>query len=398
VIDWRRNLAALWFAQFTAIFGFSFAFPFLPLFLTDLGVHGTRDLAFWSGLAGGAAGLAQSIASPFWGLLADRYGRRSMLLRAMAGGGLTVALMGVSQSPIQLVFLRLLQGATSGTVAAATALVATNTPRERVGWALGVMSSAVASGAALGPLLGGLGAHFFGVRAIFLVGGVALLTSVVPVLIVVREAPVRREGGPPPAPAIATLRATGALKAIVVLIAAQGLIQISFSAFQPLLTIRFLQVAPANAATLTGLAFAVAGTATAASALSYTRLVPWLGYRGIAFVAAALLSGAEVVSGFSPTVTAIIVGAGLAGLFYGALGPATSSMMGLESRPDIQGRVFGAAASSTALGFGLGPLVGGGAGAVFSIQIGMTVAAGAALALSLLMGTFGREPSAPERG
>ena len=397
MIDWRRNLAALWFAQFTAIFGFAFAFPFLPLFLSELGVGGSHDLAFWAGLAGGAAGLAQSVASPFWGVLADRYGRRSMLLRAMAGGGVTVALMGVAQSPLQLVLLRLLQGASSGTVAAATALVATNTPRERVGWSLGVMSSAVALGAALGPLVGGLGAHFYGVRAIFLVGGVALLGSAVPVLVVVREAPVRRAGGPPPPPAIATLRATGALKAVAVLIAAQGLIQISFTAFQPLLTIRFLQVAPANAATLTGLAFAAAGAASAASALTYTWLVPRFGYRGLAFFAAALLSGAEVVSGFSPTVTAIVIGAGIAGLFYGVLGPATSSMMGLESKPEIQGRVFGAAASSTALGFRLGPLIGGGAGALFSIQTGMTVAAAAALVLSLLMGTLGREPRAPAR-
>ena len=392
-IDWRRNLAALWFAQFTAIFGFAFAFPFLPLFLQELGVRGTHDLAFWSGLAGGAAGFAQAIASPFWGLLADRYGRRSMLLRAMVGGGLTVALMGVCQSPIQLVLLRLLQGASSGTVAAATALVATNTPRERVGWSLGVMSSAVALGAALGPLMGGLGAHFYGVRAIFLAGGVALLASALPVLIVVREAPVHVQGAPAPPPAIATLRAAGALRAVVVLVAAQGLIQISFSAFQPLLTIRFLQVDPANAATLTGIAFAVAGAMTAASALSYSWLIPRLGYRGVAFTAAALLSGAEIVSGFSPTVTLIVAGAGLAGLFYGALGPAMSSMMGLESKPEIQGRVFGAAASSTALGFGLGPLIGGGAGALFSIETGMTVAAAAALSLSVLMGSLGREPA-----
>jgi DHA1 family multidrug resistance protein-like MFS transporter len=311
----------------------------------------------------------------------------------MVGGGLTVALMGVAQAPVHLVLLRLLQGASSGTVAASTALVATNTPRERVGWSLGVMSSAVALGAALGPLLGGVGAHFYGVRAIFIVGGLALLASAVPVLIVVREAPVRVEGAPPPPPAIATLRASGALRAIAVLVAAQALIQISFSAFQPLLTIRLLQVGAANAATLTGVAFAVAGACTAISALSYSRLVPRLGYRGTVFAGAALLSGAEVVSGFSPGVAAIIAGAGLAGLFYGALGPATSAMMGLESRPEIQGRVFGAAASATALGFGLGPLIGGGAGALFSIGTGMAVAASAALLLSLLMGMLGREPA-----
>jgi DHA1 family multidrug resistance protein-like MFS transporter len=344
-------------------------------------------------MAGGASGFAQALASPVWGALSDRYGRRPMLLRAMVGGGVTVGLIGLSQAPLHVVALRLLQGASSGTVAAATALVATNTPRERVGWALGVMSSAVALGAALGPLLGGIGAHFYGVRAIFVIGGAALIASAVPVLILVREAPVRAPGAPPLPPALPTLRAWGALRAVAVLIAAQGLIQVSFTAFQPLLTIRFLQVVPQTASTFTGIAFAVAGVTTAVSGLTYSRLVGRLGYRGIAFSGAALLAGAEVLSGFSPTLGLIVVGAGLAGLFYGCLGPATSSMMGLESPAQVQGRVFGAAASATALGFGLGPLLGGEAGAIFNIGTGMLVAAAAAIALSVLMATLAREPA-----
>jgi MFS family permease len=356
-------------------------------------VRGEHDLAFWSGLAGGASGFAQAVASPVWGSLSDRYGRRPMLLRAMVGGGITVGLIGLAQAPIQVVGLRLLQGVSSGTVAAATALVATNTPRERVGWALGVLSSAIALGAALGPLLGGIGAHFFGVRAIFTIGGAALLASAIPVVILVRETPVWTPGAAALPAALPALRAVGALRAVAVLIVAQGLIQISFTAFQPLLTIRFLQVVPQAAATFTGVAFAVAGVTTALSGLTYSRLVSRLGYRGIVFSAAALLAGAVVVSGFSPTLPLIIAGAGLAGLFYGCLGPATSSMMGLEAPPEVQGRVFGAAAAATALGFGLGPLVGGEAGALVSIGAGMIVAAAAALTLSLLTATLAREPA-----
>src|SRR5215471_12479778 len=132
-VDWRRNLAALWFAQFTAIFGFSFAFPFLPVYLRQLGLHDTGQLALWSGLAGGASGAALAIMSPIWGVLADRYGRRAMLLRAMVGAGITVGLMGFARGPIDLVLLRLIQCATSGTVPAATALVASGTPRHRLG-------------------------------------------------------------------------------------------------------------------------------------------------------------------------------------------------------------------------------------------------------------------------
>src|SRR5438046_1523300 len=82
---------------------------------------------------------------------ADRYGRNPMLVSAMIGGGITVLLTGFARGPIDLVVLRFLQGASSGTVAAATALVATGTPRRQVGWALGILSSSIALAGAMGP-------------------------------------------------------------------------------------------------------------------------------------------------------------------------------------------------------------------------------------------------------
>src|ERR1700686_802541 len=192
-VDWKRNLAALWFAEFTAIFGFSFAFPFLSIFISqDLGVHPGRDLDLWTAAAGSVSGLSMAIASPIWGIMGDRYGRKPMLIRSMLGGALTVGLIFFVQTPLQLVILRFLQGATSGTVAAATALVAVETPRNRVGWALGVVTSAVALGSAVGPVVGGFAAAAFGLRLVFLGGGVLLLISTIPVFLVVRESPLRR--------------------------------------------------------------------------------------------------------------------------------------------------------------------------------------------------------------
>ncbi|TMF76594.1 MAG: multidrug efflux MFS transporter, partial [Chloroflexi bacterium] len=93
-MNWRRNLAALWFAEFTAIFGFSFAFPFLSIFLSkDLGVHPGRDLDLWTAASASASGLALAVASPIWGILGDRFGRKPMLLRSMLGGAITVGLI-----------------------------------------------------------------------------------------------------------------------------------------------------------------------------------------------------------------------------------------------------------------------------------------------------------------
>src|SRR2546427_6055180 len=191
-VDWRRTLVALWFAEFTAIFGFSFAFPFLSIFISqDLGVAPGRDLDLWTAAAGSVSGLAMAIASPIWGVLGDRFGRKPMLIRSMLGGAITVGLIFFVQTPIQLVVLRLLQGATSGTVAAATALVAVETPRNRVGWALGVVTSAVALGSAIGPVVGGIAGAYFGLRLVFLGGGVLLMIAMLPVPLVVRESPLR---------------------------------------------------------------------------------------------------------------------------------------------------------------------------------------------------------------
>src|SRR5258708_30202992 len=111
-----------------------------------------------------------AIASPIWGVLGDRYGRKHMLIRSMLGGAITVGLIFFVQTPIQLVALRFIQGATSGTVAAATALVAVETPRPRAGWSLGVVTSAVALCSALGPVVVGLAAAQLGLRLVFLRG------------------------------------------------------------------------------------------------------------------------------------------------------------------------------------------------------------------------------------
>jgi len=113
-----------------------------------------------------------AVASPIWGILGDRYGRKPMLLRSMIGGAITVGLIYFVQNPTELLILRFLQGATSGTVAAATSLVAAETPRSRVGWALGVVTSAVALGGAIGPVVGGIAGSLFGLRLVFLGGGI----------------------------------------------------------------------------------------------------------------------------------------------------------------------------------------------------------------------------------
>ncbi len=396
MVDWRRNLAILFFAQFTAIFGFAFCFPFIPLYLTrDLGVHNTHDLALLTGVSGSATGLASAAVSPLWGVLADRYGRRSMLIRAMLGGGLSVAFLALARNPLELVVLRASQGAVSGTVAATTTLVATGTPREHVGRAMGVISSAVALGSAVGPFAGGIAANYIPLRYVFLGGGILLLVAMVPVALGVREAPIvrRLEPGRTSLRDVLRVAGPGTAFAVAVLLMSQSLIQVSWSGGQPLIALRLLQLAPGSAAGVTGIAFATAGVASAIAGIGYSRLAARSGYRWLAAAASLLAAGSLLLLGLAPTVVLVVIAAFLGGLCVGAALPAISAMLGLETPPEVQGRVFGLSGSATALGFGLGPLLAGTIAGVLSVPVGLFTMAGVALLLAVVVTLAGREPA-----
>src|SRR5258706_11690328 len=210
------------------------------------------------------------IASPIWGVLGDKFGRKPMLIRSMVGGAVFVGLMFLAQTPTQLVILRFLQGATSGTVAAATALVAAETPRPRVGWALGVLTSSVALGGAIGPVIGGFAGAAIGLRLVFLGGGILLMLSMIPVLFIVRESERRRSEGPRTS-ALATIRQQpGTMRALAVLIGAQGLLTLVQSATQQLVVLKLYEMLASGASAAAGLAFGAAGITNSGAAGSHT--------------------------------------------------------------------------------------------------------------------------------
>src|ERR1700687_2530094 len=284
-----------------AIFGFSFVFPFLSIFIShDLGVHQGRDLDLWTAATASASGLAMAIASPIWGVLGDRYGRKPMLIRSMVGGALPVGLIYFAQSPTELLILRFLQGATSGTVAAATALVAAETPRNRVGWALGVVTSAVALGGAIGPVVGGLAGAVFGLRLVFLGGGILLLLSTIPVLFIVREGRRRRRDGPRPGTLTLIDQRPGGRRALGVLIGAQGLVSVVNSTTQLLVVLRLLEMVSSGVAAITGVAFGLAGVASSVAAVFYTQVTRRLGYVRTTALAAVFAALAIALIGVAP--------------------------------------------------------------------------------------------------
>ncbi len=378
-----------------AIFGFSFAFPFLSIFLNkDLGVHSGTDLYVWTAASASASGIALAIASPIWGILGDRYGRKPMLVRSMLGGGITVGLIYFAQNPTELVVLRFLQGLTSGTVAAATALVAVETPRARVGWSLGVVTSAVALGGAIGPVVGGLAGELFGLRLVFLVGGLLLLFALIPVVVMVRETPLLPRVGPRVGALALIDQQPGLRRALAVLIGAQGLTNLVASATQQLVVLRLLEMLSSGVSAVSGLGFGLAGVASSAAAVGYTRITRRLGYVRTCAAAAGMLALAVLLIGAAPSVSLVVVAIGLSGLFSGVLQPATASMIGLETPHEAQSTVFGINASSVAMGFFLGPLIGGSVAALTSdVSSALFVVAGLSLALAARLSTSAREPT-----
>lgn len=161
--------------------------PFLPLFVKDLGVTELSEVKRWSGLVVSGVFITAFIATPVWGWLGDRVGRKKMVLRAIFGLAVSQFLIGLSQDVVQLFIFRMIQGALSGFIAAALTLVSANTPKEKSGYAIGFLSSSTAAGNLLGPFIGGLLADTFGYRNVFFITSVLCTISGILVLAFVKE-------------------------------------------------------------------------------------------------------------------------------------------------------------------------------------------------------------------
>ncbi|MDC7225661.1 MAG: MFS transporter [Spirochaetales bacterium] len=184
---WRRNLYTVWFTQFLSLLGFGFGLPFIPYYIQELGVTDPEALKLWTGWLTSSPALALAIMAPVWGLLADRLGKKLMLIRAMAGGTLVLAGLGFVNSAQGVLILRIVQGLFTGTVTSSAALVASGTPDKKLSYALGFVSSSTFIGWSLGPAVGGLVAEHFGYRPSFLIGSGIMFAGLLLVLLLIQE-------------------------------------------------------------------------------------------------------------------------------------------------------------------------------------------------------------------
>ena len=195
-----------------------------------------------------------------------------------------------------------------------------------MGWSLGVVSSAVALGSAIGPVIGGLAAEFIGLRLVFLGGGALLALSLVPVLWIVRESPLPPRVGPRVSTLALLNRQPGLRRSLSVLIGAQGLVSVCTSATQQLVVLKLLEMVANGVSAVSGLGFGLAGVASSVAAVGYTRVTRRLGYVRTAAAASALMAVAILMIGVSPLVSVVVIAIGLNGLFSGVVIPATADV------------------------------------------------------------------------
>lgn len=171
--DWQCNLKIAWIGTFFTGASFSIVMPFMALYIEELGVKG--DMVEWyTGLSVAISALASALVSPIWGRLADRYGRKPMMIRASMVMTFTMGGLALVPNVFWLLFLRTLNGLFAGYVPNATALIASQVPQNRSGYALGTLSTGLTAGVLIGPLLGGTLSEAFGMRGTFLLVGLIL--------------------------------------------------------------------------------------------------------------------------------------------------------------------------------------------------------------------------------
>lgn len=398
ITHWRRVVLAIWIALFATQFGIGFANPFFPLFLQrDLGVRDPRELAVWSGLAAGGSGIVAFFVLPLWGVVADRYGRKPMVLRAMLGIGTLTVVSGLVVNAVELVAARMVMGATVGVNTFGTAMVADAAPRARIGWALGMTSSARSLGQAVGPIVGGVLATLLPLRIVFALGGLLVLTMSIPTVVLLREAPIA--GGDRSHVGVRqVLHAAGprTTLSLLVVIVCQSLAWFAYVGAQPLVVLRILQISPGGTAFATGLTFAALGVATAIAAVTYSGLLPRLGFRLLAALSCCVMTAGLVGLAMAPSVAWLLFATAFVGLTFGALNPTLTSMLGLEAPSAIKASVFGVGASFVALGSGAGPILGGFAAGALGVRAGLMALALVPLVAALIVWWKGREPNLAE--
>ena len=384
---WRRNLYVCLFGSFTNMAAMTLILPFLPNYIRDLGVGAPDAIVFWSAAAFSSAFLAAALVSPIWGWLADLYGRKPMLIRASLGMAVAMSMMGMARNVHELVALRAAAGLLGGYTSGCVILVASQTPRDRLAWALGKLSIGSLSGSLLGPLIGGVSPGLIGLRQTFFLAGAVIFLSFLMTAFVIREdrslRRVRRAGGEPGA-----WRQILDKRPVAAMLASALLLMVANMSVEPIITIFVGEIAKPgdNVVLLAGLAMSAAAFASMIAAPTIGHYADRHGHWRVVVISLATAGGLLVPQGFATAPWQLVALRFLMGLALAGLLPAITALIRRSAPDAAMGRILGFSQSAQYLGQIAGPL----AGATVAARFGMPMVF-FATAFALLAGAAANE-------
>ncbi len=384
---WKRGFYAVCAAEVLALAGFNTSIPILPFYLQEeLGIHDVAAVNLWVGACATAVAISLALFAPLWGRLADSYGKRLMLLRAMLGGAVVMGLMGVCTAPWQLLVLRAMQGALTGTVAAATVLVASLSPPAQTGATLGLLATSVYVGSSIGPAIGGMLADLFGNRVTFFATAALLAAAA---LVIMRFVPRDVRHAPAEGPfwrrVLPDFTSLSRSRSLVSLLAVSGAIQVATSLVAPVLPLFVHSIAPAGSlvASTTGLILGLSALSGAVAAAGLGRASARVGYARMLAICLAGGFAATLPQALVHTPLQLLVLRVAGGAFLGGTMPAVNALIARTADRERHGTVYGLSSSVNAAGAAVGPMIGASVAATLGypwVFIAMAV---------ILLGTLG---------
>ncbi|MFV1858454.1 MAG: MFS transporter, partial [Anaerolineales bacterium] len=368
---WQRTLYIIFFVQLVTAVGFSSIFPFLPLYVDELGATTSLSVELLAALVFSAQAFTMMLASPIWGSLADRYGRKLMVERATFGGALVILLMAFVTSAEQLVILRAIQGLITGTLAASNALVAAAVPRQRTGYAMGMLQVSLGAGLAIGPLVGGLAADTFGYSSAFFITSGLLVIAGFTVMFGVREEfePLLSLTRSP----LAFLKEWRAIiigKGVSLSYAMRFISQLGRMMVVPItpLFIGQLLVDQSRLNTFTGLVVAVSSATLTVAAIYLSRLGDRIGHKRILVVSMFMAGLLYLPQSLATEAWQLLGLMALVGVAMGGVIPSISALLAGYSHQGSEGVVFGLDNSVRAGARAGAPLVGAAVALAFGLR------------------------------
>ena len=365
VTDWRKTFWVIWFCVFIVCASYTMVVPFLPLFLVKELMLPDTSAKMWSGIIISITFIFAGIMAPIWGARGDVSGQKKNVLRA--GIGLTICYFACSlvHGPWSLLGIRAFMGIISGFVPACLAIASASLPENKMGWGMGLIQAANASGSITGPLLGGVLSQMFGMRMSFVASSVFLAIATIAIAVFVADVKPKVVAGVPKRSGFKAmfndLKDMLQKPIVVYILMLFGVVKACTMILQPLLAIYVNDALKGDpsAVTISGFILSLAGIAGILGA-------PFWGNRGHDYgyvkILAIIMMCAGVVNMLQIFVKDVWVFAAVYfvyGLFLAGASPNLLSFLVESTKVEERGKAFGLSTATDQLGGAMGPLLGG---------------------------------------